>query len=139
LNVNIDREMQGKTLILADVYNHVALTYNGAVTVAQKDGTVVPLGQGFNVVNVKYADLKGDEYNGLKAKIEATAKKQGGNVNEYSAVVVQATGVDATFYKKYVEGGQQLVVTIPMTTNKIDNTPDKQGGTYNGNTPIRLR
>ena len=134
LNVNIDREMQGKTLILADVYNHVALTYNGAVTVAQKDGTVVPLGQGFNVVNVKYADLKGDEYNGLKAKIEATAKKQGGNVNEYSAVVVQATGVDATFYKKYVEGGQQLVVTIPMTTNKIDNTPDKQGGTYNGNT-----
>ena len=134
LNVNIDREMQGKTLILADVYNHVALTYNGVATVAQKDGTVVPLGQGFNVVNVKYADLKGDEYNGLKAKIKATAKEQGGNVEEYSAVVVQATGVDATFYKKYVEGGQQLVVTIPMTTNKIDNTPDKQGGTYNGNT-----
>lgn len=126
--------MQGKSLILADVYNHVALTYNGNVTVSQKDGTVVPLGQGFNVVNVKYADLKGDEYNGLKAKIEATAKEQGGNVNEYSAVVVQATGVDAAFYKKYVEGGQQLVVTIPLTTNKIDNTPDKQGGTYNGNT-----
>lgn len=134
LNVNIDREMQGKSLILADVYNHVALTYNGEVVVSEKDGTVVPLGEGFNVVNVKYADLQGEEYNGLKAKIEATAKEQGGNVEEYSAVVLQATGVDATFYKKYVEGGQQLLVTLPMTTNKIDTTPDKQGGPYNGNT-----
>lgn len=130
--VNIDREMQGKDLILADVYSNVALTYTGKATVTTKAGQVVNV-KGIEEVNVKYTDLSADQYNGLKAKIEAIAKEQGGKAEDYSAVVLVVKGFDTEFYKNYVETGTNLLVKLPMSTNKIDNTPNAKGGTYNGN------
>lgn len=160
-NVNIDSEMQKKGLVLVDDFPEEAVSVTGPISIIDPTtnevlySAAVPsgakTGDSGQFQSVGGEDIEGltweivDEKSapeGLKKpkldeKGEPVLDEDGNPVFESAikgqAIVVRYTGVDGDFYKKYVEQGKSLAVVLPMTTLKIDNTPDEQGGTYNGN------
>lgn len=138
--VNIDSEMQQKGLKLVDDYPEEAVSLTGPISIVNPaNGEVLytsDIPKGVTVGSTgefKYAN--GKPVSGFTWKIidknsapDNLKDKLTGN-----AIMISYTGHDNDFYKKYVEGGHSLNVVIPMTTLKTDNTPDKDGGSYNGN------
>lgn len=145
--VNIDKEMQSKGLVLADVFPSDALELTGKITYKDPSGNVVVTSDEItkdktsgDLKNAKGESIgkwavvdKASTPDGLKEQLVSKDAKTDGTTDNDKVLLLTITGYDNAFYKTYVEGGIDLKVQIPMLTKKIDNTPDKQGGTYNGN------
>ncbi|RKV74525.1 MAG: hypothetical protein D8H99_57555, partial [Streptococcus sp.] len=88
-------------------------------------------------VSGTFVDSEGKAVNGLTwsiiGKDAAPDKIKEAMDEKGKAIKIDYVQFDNDFYKTYIEGGKNVDVVIPMTTLKIDNTPDKKGGTYNGN------
>lgn len=144
--VNLDREMQAKGTHLVDDYPEEAVELTGPITIEDEDGKVVftadiPEGAtsgNFNVNGLSWSIIEGkagqeDTDNAEKSdKEESSDEKLLKQING-KAIKISLMGFDNEIYKEYVEQGRSLYVRLPMTTKKIDNTPNEQGGTYNGN------
>lgn len=146
-NVNIDREMQKKGLVLVDDYPEEAVSLTGPISVVNPaNGQVLysaklPANNSNTQGTIKvgatgtFQDASGKNVDGFTWTVidKSNAPDELKEKLKGKAIMIKYVGYDNAFYKKYVEGGIQLDVLFPMTTLKIDNTPDKQGGTYNGN------
>lgn len=146
-NVNIDRKMQEKGLVLIDDYPEEAVSLTGPISVVDpKTGQVLysaalPANNSNTEGTIKvgatgtFQDASGKTVDGFTWTVidKNNAPDEVKDKIKGKAIMIKYTGFDNTFYKTYVEGGHSLDVLFPMTTLKIDNTPDKQGGTYNGN------
>lgn len=156
-NVNIDKEMQAKGKHIWDVFSSDVLTLAGDITVTDDKGNVAyksevkqgatngtftrpvkdPKTGEVKWEPVKGKDKSGKDIAGMTWKIvdekdvpeEVKAQFKGQKV---SYIDIAIEGIDNDYYKTYVEGGRQMKFLLPMKTGKVDNTPDKQGGTYNG-------
>ena len=133
--VNIDRGMQGAGLHLIDDYPEEAVDLTGPIRIETESGEVLYIAKVDGATSGSFTKADGSAVDGVTFAIKdaADAPESLKDKIKGSFLDVAVTGYDNEFYKKYVEGGQKLRVVIPMTTKKIDNTPDKQGGTYNGN------
>lgn len=139
-NVNIDSEMQKNGLKLVDDFPEDAVDVTGPISVVDPaTGQVlyssdVPAGATVGSTGT-FKGADGKAVDGFTWTIidKTNAPDNLKDVIKGSALMISYTGKDNAFYKTYVEGGHSLNVVMPMTTKKIDNTPDKQGGTYNGN------
>lgn len=138
--VNIDSEMQQKGLELVDDYPEGAVSLTGPISVVDPvTGEVLYTAAITNGVTVgstgEFKDANGKTIDGFTWKVidnDSAPENLKGKLKG-QALMISYTGHDNAFYKKYVEGGHSLNVVMPMTTLKIDNTPDKDGGSYNGN------
>ena len=138
--VNIDSEMQQKGLELVDDYPEEAVSLTGPISVVDPvTGEVLYTAAITNGVTVGstggFKDANGKTIDGFTWKVidnDSAPENLKGKLKG-QALMISYTGHDNAFYKKYVEGGHSLNVVMPMTTLKIDNTPDKDGGSYNGN------
>lgn len=140
-NVNIDSEMQKQGLHLVDDYPEDAVDLTGPISVVDPaTGKVLYSAEipktGVDVGSTGvFKDANGKDVEGFVWKVidnDSAPDNLKGKLKG-KALMISYTGTDNEFYKKYVEGGHSLNVVMPMTTKKIDNTPDKQGGSYNGN------
>ena len=138
--VNIDREMQSKGLHLIDDFPEDAVSLTGPISIVDPTSgqvlfsAAVPNGATAGS-NGTFNGADGKAVQGLTWKViddKSAPDDMKGKLHGL-ALMVSYTGTDGSFYKTYVEGGKSLNVVMPMTTKKIDNTPNKQGGTYNGN------
>lgn len=137
--VNIDRAMQEKGTSVIDYYPAKALDVTGPITIKDREtgkvlykAEVKPGATSGNFVNADGKTVDGLTWsiidkNSAPEQIKLQMEDDG------KALRVDYKKFDNEFYKTYVEGGRNVDVVIPMITKKIDNTPDKQGGTYNGN------
>ena len=138
--VNIDSEMQQKGLHLVDDYPEDAVSLTGPISIVDPaTGEVlytaaIPEGVTVGSTGV-FKDASGKTIDGFTWKVidnDSAPDNLKGKLTG-QALMISYTGHDNAFYKTYVEGGHSLNVVMPMTTLKIDNTPDKDGGSYNGN------
>ena len=137
--VNIDKAMQEKGTSLIDYYPSKAVDLTGPITIKDREtGTVLYKAEikagatSGNFVNAEGKVVEGLTWSVIsKEEAPESIKSQMGD--DGKALRIDYKKFDNNFYKTYVEGGKNVDVVIPMTTKKIDNTPDKQGGTYNGN------
>ena len=138
--VNIDSEMQQKGLELVDDYPEEAVSLTGPISVVDPvTGEVLytaAIPKGVTVGSTgEFKSANGKTVDGFTWKVidnDSAPDNLKGKLTG-QAIMISYTGHDNAFYKKYVEGGHSLNVVMPMTTLKTDNTPDKDGGSYNGN------
>lgn len=136
-NVNIDREMQQKGLVLIDDYPEDAVSVTGPIRLIDKnDGHVVfsaDLPSNANNVGASgtFKDAGNNPYQGLTWTIIDKTNAPDGMKDKIKgkALMIRYNQVDGKFYKDFVETGRSLNVIMPMTTLKIDNTD----GSHNGN------
>lgn len=136
-NVNIDREMQQKGLVLIDDYPEDAVSVTGPIRLIDKnDGHVVfsaDLPSNANNVGASgtFKDAGGNAYQGLTWTIIDKTNAPDGMKDKIKgkALMIRYNQVDGKFYKDFVETGRSLNVIMPMTTLKLNNTD----GSYNGN------
>lgn len=136
-NVNIDREMQQKGLVLIDDYPEDAVSVTGPIRLIDKnDGHVVfsaDLPSNANNVGASgtFKDAGNNPYPGLTWTIIDKTNAPDGMKDKIKgkALMIRYNQVDGKFYKDFVETGRSLNVIMPMTTLKIDNTD----GSHNGN------
>ena len=136
-NVNIDREMQQKGLVLIDDYPEDAVSVTGPIRLIDKnDGHVVfsaDLPSNANNVGASgtFKDAGGNAYQGLTWTIIDKTNAPDGMKDKITgkALMIRYNQVDGKFYKDFVETGRSLNVIMPMTTLKLNNTD----GSYNGN------
>ena len=137
--VNIDKEMQSKGTSIVDYYPADALEVTGPIVFKDREtGKVLYTSEvAKGAVSGTFVDSEGKAVNGLTwsiiSKDAAPDKIKEAMDEKGKAIKIDYTQFDNSFYKTYIEGGKNVDVVIPMTTLKIDNTPDKKGGTYNGN------
>ena len=139
--VNIDSQMQQNGLSLIDDFPEDAVELTGPISIVNpEDGTVlwtadVPEGTTVGSSGT-FKDKDGNDVEGFTWSIidENSAPESLKDKIKGQALEIKYVGTDGTLYKDYVEQGRSLNVIMPMTTKKIDNTSDKEGGTYNGNT-----
>ena len=136
-NVNIDREMQQKGLVLIDDYPEDAVSVTGPIRLIDtNDGHVVfsaDLPSNANNVGASgtFKDAGNNSYQGLTWTIIDKTNAPDGMKDKIKgkALMIRYNQVDGKFYKDFVETGRSLNVIMPMTTLKIDNTD----GSHNGN------
>ena len=136
-NVNIDREMQQKGLVLIDDYPEDAVSVTGPIRLIDtNDGHVVfsaDLPSNANNVGASgtFKDAGNNPYQGLTWTIIDKTNAPDGMKDKIKgkALMIRYNQVDGKFYKDFVETGRSLNVIMPMTTLKIDNTD----GSHNGN------
>ena len=133
--VNIDREMQEIGQDVIDDFPEEAVDLKGPFEMIDDNGNVLYR------ADVKDGQTSGSfnatgngKLNITWSMIDDNSKPEGftSKING-KAVRFHINGHDNEYYKTYVEGGRDVKFRIPMVTKKIDNTPDKKGGTYNGN------
>lgn len=138
--VNIDSEMQQKGLHLVDDYPEDAVSLTGPISIVDPaTGGVLytaDITKGVTVGSTgEFKDVKGKSIDGFIWNVvdnDSAPENLKGKLKG-QALMISYTGHDNDFYKKYVEGGHSLNVVMPMTTLMIDNTPNKDGGSFNGN------
>lgn len=140
--VNIDRAMQEAGLKIVDDFPEEAVALTGPFTIQTRDGGDVLFTADFTEGQTEgvFTTIDGSKVNGLTWRLidnDTADENLKGKLNG-QAIEVSYKGFDNDFYKQYVEGGVNLDIKFPMTTLKIDNTPDVQGGTYNGNKYVNV-
>lgn len=138
-NVNVDRDMQAKGLVLIDDYPEEAVSLTGPIQIVEPNGGRVlftaDLGSNANAVGAsgQFKDASGKAVDGLTWTIVDGKSAPDGVKDKLNgkALMIKYSKVDGDFYKNYVETGHSLDVVMPMTTLKIDNRPSGSG--YNGN------